>query len=304
MMHKDKSEFLSMLERTSAQTGFSLALLEKDYYITILLSDINMLSDNLVFKGGTCLNKIYYSYYRLSEDMDFTMKLPQGKITRGIRKNSMKPMKEKIQSFVKKFGLSMDGTKRTGHNESTQYIYNIDYDSVVINQKQSIKLEIGLRCNPILTALKRKISHTFLHPFTREPLFETGHINCLSLKELVAEKLRAAAVRLTIAPRDFYDISYLMRTGFDFTDKEFISLFKKKLSEDGFDADLEKYRENLGRSQKEISGMEERLEAELLDVLSIEERKTFDLQKTLDMLNNVFGKICLLDKNNTFMCRI
>ena len=41
MLHNDKGEFLKILERTSAQTGFPLRLLEKDYYITVVLSKIN-----------------------------------------------------------------------------------------------------------------------------------------------------------------------------------------------------------------------------------------------------------------------
>ncbi|MFC1485306.1 nucleotidyl transferase AbiEii/AbiGii toxin family protein [bacterium] len=288
MIHNDKKEFLKILQRASAQTGFSLALLEKDYYITILLSGIYELSEKLVFKGGTCLNKIYYSYYRLSEDMDFSMKLPKDKITRGDRRSTIKPVKENIKSFVKKYGLSIENTEKVGHNESTQYMYNIDYESVVIKKKQSIKLEIGLRFNPFLPVLKQKIDHKFLHPFTGEPLFESGEINCLALKELVAEKLRAAAVRLNIAPRDFYDLSYLIKVGFDFKDEEFIRLFKNKLEEDGFDPDLERYKKNLGRNDKEILDMNLRLEGELLDVLTLEERKLFDLENTLHMLNNIF----------------
>ncbi len=62
MLHNDREEFLKILERTSAQTGFPLRLLEKDYYITVVLSRINELNKDLVFKGGTCLSKIYYSY--------------------------------------------------------------------------------------------------------------------------------------------------------------------------------------------------------------------------------------------------
>ena len=169
-----------------------------------------------------------------------------------------------------------------------QYIYAVNYESVVFGNKQSIKLEIGLRFNPVLPVSKQKINHKFLHPFTKEPLFEGGTVNCLSIKELVAEKLRAASTRLTIAPRDFYDLGYLLKAGFDFANKELWQLFKKKLAEDGLDSDLKKYRVNLGRSEKEIKDMNSRIEAELLDVLTLEEKKAFNLQKTLDLLNGIF----------------
>lgn len=83
MIHKDKKQFIDIINVTAQRTGFRPHLVEKDYYLTFILSRINELSDNLIFKGGTCLNKIYYSYYRLSEDLDFSMLLPEYTATRG-----------------------------------------------------------------------------------------------------------------------------------------------------------------------------------------------------------------------------
>ena len=76
MIHKDKKQFTDLINIAVQRTGFRAHLLEKDYYLTLILSRINELSEDLIFKGGTCLNKIYYSYYRLSEDLDFSMRLP------------------------------------------------------------------------------------------------------------------------------------------------------------------------------------------------------------------------------------
>ena len=290
MIHEDKEEFLKVLNSTAAQTPFQLDLLEKDYYLSLLLSGIGSLSDDLIFKGGTCLSKAYYSYYRLSEDLDFSMKLPE-QVTRTVRREVIQPVKDKIQTFAKNYGMSIEGAEKAGRNESKQYIYYVDYDSVVLEKKQSIKIEIGLRFNPMLPAVKRKVSHKFLHPFTKEPLFDGGSVSCLALKELVAEKMRAAATRLIIAPRDFYDLGFLLKAGFNLGDKELWRLFKEKLAEDGFEVDLKKYRVNLGRSEKEIEDMKSRIEGELIDVLTLEEKKTFNLRKTLDGLNEVLREI-------------
>jgi predicted nucleotidyltransferase component of viral defense system len=288
MLHDDKDNFLKVLEATSAQTGFPLLLLEKDYYLTMVLSGMNCLSENLIFKGGTCLNKIYYSYYRLSEDLDFIMRLPSGKLSRADRRKIIKPIKDNILSYANSYGMTIGDVNNTGHKESSQYIFYIDYNSAVLGNEQSIKLEIGLRFNPILPVSKQKVSHKFLHPFTKEPLFDGGHVNCLVLKELVAEKMRATATRLTIVPRDFYDISFLIKVGFDFQDEELWQLFKRKLSEDSFEPNLAKYRVNMGRSQDEIADMRSRIEAELLDVLTPDERKVFDLNESLQLMNETF----------------
>lgn len=186
MLHSNKDEFLKILGRASAQTGFPLRLLEKDYYITVVLSGINELSNNLVFKGGTCFNKVYYSYYRLSEDLDFTLKLSTDNATRSVRRNAIKPIKEVIRPFLK-------------------------------------------RLNPLRPVVTEEVNHKFLHPFTKDPPFDAGSVNCLALKELVAEKLRASATRKIIASRDFYDLGFLLGEKFDFDDGEQLQRSKSNL---------------------------------------------------------------------------
>lgn len=287
MLHRDKDSFLKTLESTSAQTGFSLLLLEKDYYLTLILSSIDQLGEQLIFKGGTCLNKIYYSYYRLSEDLDFIMKLPSENPSRAIKRKTIKPIKDHITSYLNTFDLKIESVDDAGHDASSQYIFYADYESIVLDSKQSVKIEIGLRNNPILPISRQKVSHKFLHPFTQETLFDAGYVNCLALKELVAEKMRAAATRLTIAPRDFYDLDFLIRSGFNFQDEELWKLFKIKLSEVGYETNLSKYRVNLGHTEEKVAEMHSRISVELLDVLLPEEKSIFDLDKTLKLLNGI-----------------
>jgi len=291
MIHEDKEQFFTLIDRIASLTGFYAPLVEKDYYLTLLLSRIHELSENLIFKGGTCLNKIYYSYYRLSEDIDFNMLLPQYKATRGERRKCIQPIKDSIEGFVKQFGIKIDDAGDPGRNESKQYVYYLVYDSVTMLSEQTVKFEIGLRFNTILATEKRQVRHKFKHSFTDEPLVNGGEIQCMALKEIVSEKLRAGAIRKIIAPRDFYDIDFLLRNKFDLTNKEVITLLKKKLQEDDADTDLGKYRKNLGRSDEEIKDMNSRIETELFDVLTPEERKNFDLSTALKRINKAMGAI-------------
>jgi len=286
MIHNDKDKFSNLVDRIATQTGFYAPLMEKDYYITLILSQINKLSENLFLKGGTCLNKIYYSYYRLSEDLDFSMRLPDNTATRSIRHKCIQPVKNNIESFAKQFGMYIEGIESAGRNTSKQYIYSFIYNSAIVPTEQTIKIEIGLRFNPIDKTETHSVQHKFLHAFTGEPLFDGGKINCLSLNEIVSEKLRAAALRLIVAPRDFYDLDFILRNGFDLTNKKVIGLFKKKIEEDGGDTDLAKYRVNLGRSDSEIKDMRSRIQAELLGVLTEKEQHNFNLDKALERINN------------------
>ncbi|MBU4252040.1 MAG: nucleotidyl transferase AbiEii/AbiGii toxin family protein [Candidatus Omnitrophica bacterium] len=291
MIHKNKDEFVKTLERAAKKKGFLVPLLEKDYYLTLILSRVHELSEDLIFKGGTCLNKVYYAYYRLSEDLDFSMKLPRYEATRGERRKCIQPVKDKISKFVEQFDMKIVDSGNPGRNESKQYVYYFSYQSALRPNEGQVKFEIGLRFNPIDLVEKRQVHHTYTHPFTGEPLFDGGKVACLSLNEIVSEKLRAAALRETIAPRDFYDLDFIIRNKFNITDGEVVKLFKKKIEEDGGDTDLTKYYVNMGRKNVEIEDMRFRIKAELFDVLSPVERDNFDLDNALERINKAMEGI-------------
>ena len=67
---------LPELRKISRERKLALDLIEKDYAIGWILFGISSssLSDELVFKGGTALSKVYFPLgWRLSEDLDFTI---------------------------------------------------------------------------------------------------------------------------------------------------------------------------------------------------------------------------------------
>ncbi|MDR0823423.1 MAG: nucleotidyl transferase AbiEii/AbiGii toxin family protein, partial [Endomicrobium sp.] len=111
MIHENKIEFKNLIWRIAKITNFTASLIEKDYYLSIILLEINKLSQDLIFKGGTCLNKIYFPYHRISEDLDFNLlfRLPtkaEKKITGfSPRRESLKHIENNINSFMKQFGL-------------------------------------------------------------------------------------------------------------------------------------------------------------------------------------------------------
>ena len=54
-------------------------IIEKDYVLGWILAGIyqhESLTDNWIFKGGTCLRKCFFETYRFSEDLDFTLREP------------------------------------------------------------------------------------------------------------------------------------------------------------------------------------------------------------------------------------
>ncbi|MFY7993207.1 MAG: nucleotidyl transferase AbiEii/AbiGii toxin family protein [Bacteriovoracaceae bacterium] len=62
--------------RASEETGLSEGIIEKDFWVCWILKElfsIDELKDNLTFKGGTSLSKIYKVIDRFSEDIDISI---------------------------------------------------------------------------------------------------------------------------------------------------------------------------------------------------------------------------------------
>ena len=74
----------SRIKEICKSTGTPFYILERDYlqsWILAGISQVPLLFDTLVFKGGTTLRKCYFGNYRFSEDLDFTglQGVPTGK---------------------------------------------------------------------------------------------------------------------------------------------------------------------------------------------------------------------------------
>lgn len=76
-LHSNIEEFKDLLEDMSDRTKIGIDILEKDYYVCLVLKDIASKQDELkaYFKGGTAVYKILDEMYRFSEDIDLTVKV-------------------------------------------------------------------------------------------------------------------------------------------------------------------------------------------------------------------------------------
>ena len=71
-LHDNKELFKEILERTAEAERLPEDIVEKDYYVYIILRQIHSLRPDAVFKGGTSLSKCYNVIKRFSEDIDLT----------------------------------------------------------------------------------------------------------------------------------------------------------------------------------------------------------------------------------------
>lgn len=75
MLNKELLEELIL--NINNRTGIRNDILEKDYYVCLVLKDLSKKQDKLqaYFKGGTAIYKILDHMNRFSEDIDLTVKV-------------------------------------------------------------------------------------------------------------------------------------------------------------------------------------------------------------------------------------
>ncbi len=189
------------LTRIARQKEFPLDVIEKDYALTWALKAIysnEKLFKYLVFKGGTCLSKIYAENYRLSEDLDFSA-YKDGKL-------STEELKQEIaNSFTQANQIgapNLEIIEKSTHENPGLYLQMRVRYVGPLNHPNQLKLDISLQ-EWVLYEGQKKVSkeksYSDIAPFD---------VHCYDLQEILLEKLRAAMQRGKT--RDYYDLWQLM----------------------------------------------------------------------------------------------
>jgi predicted nucleotidyltransferase component of viral defense system len=177
-VHEDLSLFREAVNFTAAETAFPARLIEKDYFCTMLIEYLSEASGGLVFKGGTCLSKVHADFYRLSEDLDFVVPLPVN-APRAERSKQAKPLKESVEKLPKQLPEFHLVDPLKGANNSTQYVAIVRYSSLIRQQEETIKIEVGLR-EPLLTpVMKGPVRTIILNPVSGKALVPPIPFRCI-----------------------------------------------------------------------------------------------------------------------------
>lgn len=112
-LHLDTNAFQVLIEQIHRQTGYRTDVLEKDYYVTLILKELSEKQEQglpAYFKGGTALYKALKTTKRFSEDIDLSVD------TRGCSRTQGD---KRLEQATKRYtGLSRDASEgRTNRSE-------------------------------------------------------------------------------------------------------------------------------------------------------------------------------------------
>ena len=157
------------------------------------------LKQNLVFKGGTALHKLYL-HKRMSIDLDFT---------------ELKPFSiDELKTIIENKEISSEIKEINKTDNSTKIVLSY---FTILEYRNNIIIDISKREKPALELVIRKLKSHY---------FKEISVLTFQLEELIAEKIRAIIQRNK--PRDYLDIYYILGNK-DINWSEVIDLAKKKL---------------------------------------------------------------------------
>ncbi|MEI6971830.1 MAG: nucleotidyl transferase AbiEii/AbiGii toxin family protein [bacterium] len=268
----DEELFRQAVERTARDNGFGGDLIEKDVFCSVVLAVLSAdMPESVVFKGGTCLSKVYTDFYRLSEDLDFSIPVPM-ESSRAERRRLMEPVKVLCDSFPVRCPQLAVLDPIRGANQSTQYIQTLGYQSRITGKTAQIKVEFGLREPALLTPRVEPANTLLVSPLTGRPVFPAFPVRVMALKEVWGEKVRAALCRREPAIRDFFDLEYALRTNqLDLSAPDLIALVGRKLAVPGNGP--------LQLSEERLAELRRQMQTDLRPVLRTHDFEQFDLDR-------------------------
>lgn len=142
LLHSDKELFREVVVSTAEDFGLVVPIVEKDYYVTMILKKLSMECPECVFKGGTSLSKCHHVIDRFSEDIDiaFSNNLSQG-MRRHLKNDTIAGISDALEMPI----LDWENARsRRDYNCYTFSYDPLDGDITKGMLIQGVKMEVSL----------------------------------------------------------------------------------------------------------------------------------------------------------------
>ncbi len=235
----------------------NLGQIEKDYFQELILLSVSRNNEaGLVFKGGTCIYKLF-SLDRFSEDLDF-----DGMPDRAFR--------SRVVSFLGKYGYNSRITTTNDFGESLSL--KILINGPLYSGKNESRCRIVMDFSDREKIVIDPSLITFYSLYDDIPPFP---ILSMDANEILAEKIRSLIQRKKA--RDLYDINFLLKKGV----KTSLNTVNTKLELNGDSYTEEKFREGMLAARK---NWEQELSAFVRYLQPVDNIELFVLNTIRDML--------------------
>lgn len=202
-LHKENRElFRDVILLVSERSEVSEDIVEKDYYVTMILKKLSEIDYPVVFKGGTSLSKAFHVIDRFSEDIDITFTEHLGEARRKkLKYNILKPIADELSLDIRNFNM-IESDKNLNH-------YDFYYESVVNDRIANaippyVKLETSLMSYAFPTE-ERELSNYILD------VLGTDEQELMMTCDLTPFSMRVQSLNRTLIDKIFAVCDYYMQ---------------------------------------------------------------------------------------------
>lgn len=206
--------------------------IDKDYVLGHFLNELfkqPWATNNLLFKGGTCLKKCYFEEYRFSEDIDATITNPFFILTKKQIEFVCNEINNNIGIYFRilKFEKTLFRDQHIG--------WDIEICFWGANHSKNELPKFGKDCHTKIwcefrfyeTVLFPSENRKLIHLFSDADKIDIS-IPCYSLKEVLAEKMRSLIQRNRGEARDYFDLWFIKNNNDTLNWEEIKEAFLKK----------------------------------------------------------------------------
>ncbi len=203
-LHNNTAAFESLVHIVSDYYKIEAALIEKDYYVTLILKELAVRVENLIFKGGTSLSKCYKIIDRFSEDIDLSL-------DENYRSQSQKKhMKKELVAACETLGLKLINLEET-RSRRDYNCYKIEYP--INNPSPSIKPLLLVETTYITKAFPTETRNAT--SIIYDYLKETGNEEAIKKYMLEPFEIKVQALDRTLIDKTFALCDYAFSGKFE-----------------------------------------------------------------------------------------
>lgn len=169
-LHQDELIFEELVTATAEDLGIDAFLVEKDYYITVLLKELIIRLPDMVFKGGTSLSKCYRLIDRFSEDIDISFKADSGIPGESKKKKLKKAIVESIEAIGLNVSNIDETRSRRDYNCYRAPFLSLYTNSPIVNSEIIVESYVALLPFPTIKKNVENYIHDFLQRTDQEYL--------------------------------------------------------------------------------------------------------------------------------------
>ena len=206
-LYKNKALFTDAIIQASNLTSLPPTLIEKDYYVIYLLSELNKEIKGLLFKGGTCCSHAYNVIKRFSEDIDLSLSEDLFGRNKNIKAN------KSVVSVCDRLGfkiINRDQVINHSHGSFNRYYieYPVSFNSVTI--KPYIQIEMSFISKSYPNEI-RKVQSILSETIQKSSLINIESFKDLQPFNIIVQKLERTFIDKVFAICDYFETQNVFR---------------------------------------------------------------------------------------------